>query len=46
MRTNNKHKYIARIARSSTTLDAFITNKLKPKKDETDSSRMVNGRNE
>jgi hypothetical protein len=34
MRTNNKHKYIARVARASTTLDAFITNKLKPKKDE------------
>jgi hypothetical protein len=35
MRTNNKHKYIARVARASTTLDQFITNKLKPNKDET-----------
>ena len=39
MRTNNKHKYIARIARSSTTLDQFITNKLKPKKDDTSTRR-------
>lgn len=39
MRTNNKHKYIARVARASTTLDTFITNKLKPKKDDTTTNR-------
>lgn len=39
MRTNNKHKYIARIARTSTTLDQFITNKLNPKKDDGSTTR-------